>query len=189
MTHFRARVKCFQPLLFALAATVGLLACTDVPPASGGTAGTGGMAGTGGTGADAGVGGMGGDAGTGGTGGTANTPPEATIVQPDMDSETSNPDYVYDGYDMDLELWYKDITLEGTGIDLEDGTLTGEALQWKTNQTAVQAEVIGTGENPTVRLYSNNCFGITHIITLEVTDSDGVTTISAPRTLFIWTLC
>ncbi|MGB5697080.1 MAG: hypothetical protein WBM46_15600, partial [Polyangiales bacterium] len=24
---------------------------------------------------------------------------------------------------------------------------------------------------------------------LEVTDSDGATTISAPRTLFIWTLC
>jgi hypothetical protein len=53
----------------------------------------------------------------------------------------------------------------------------------------VQAEVIGTGENPTVRLYSNNCFGITHVITLEVTDSDGVTTTSEPRTLFIWTLC
>lgn len=81
------------------------------------------------------------------------------------------------------------MTFEGLGADTEDGTLTGASLVWKTDQTAVQEEVLGTGTNPTLRLYSNNCFGITHIIVLEVTDGDGATTTSEPRTLFIWTLC
>ena len=81
------------------------------------------------------------------------------------------------------------MTLEGLGTDDEDGSLTGDSLVWKTDQTGVQAEVLGTGENPTVRLYSDDCFGTTHVITLEVTDSDGGTTVSEPRTLMIWTLC
>jgi hypothetical protein len=66
-----------------------------------------------------------------------------------------------------MGLWYKDVTLEGRGIDDEDGMLTGDALVWKTDQTGVQAEVLGTGENPTVRLYSDDCFGTEHVITLE----------------------
>jgi hypothetical protein len=119
----------------------------------------------------------------------ANSAPEATIVEPSMDSGSSNPDYAYDGYDDGMALWYKDVTLEGLGEDVEDGTLTGDALVWKTDQTELQAEVLGTGENPTVRLYSDDCFGTTHIITLEVTDSDDETTASEPRTLMIWTLC
>ncbi|MDH3483781.1 MAG: hypothetical protein OEM16_06090 [Myxococcales bacterium] len=88
-----------------------------------------------------------------------------------------------------MGLWYKDVTVEGLGEDAEDGTLTGASLEWKTNQTGIQAELLGTGTNPILRLYSNVCTGTEHIIVLEVTDSDGATTISAPRTLFIWTLC
>jgi hypothetical protein len=88
-----------------------------------------------------------------------------------------------------MGLWYKDVTLEGRGIDDEDGMLTGDALVWKTDQTGVQAEVLGTGENPTVRLYSDDCFGTEHVITLEATDSGDQTTTSAPRSLIIWTLC
>lgn len=125
----------------------------------------------------------------GGTGGMANSPPEATIVEPASDSGTSNIDCVYDDFDSDLDLWYKDVTFEGLGADTEDGTLTGASLVWKTDQTGVQEEVLGTGTNPTLRLYSNNCFGITHTVVLEVTDGDGATTTSEPRTLFIWMLC
>ncbi|MGB5703724.1 MAG: hypothetical protein WBM48_12970 [Polyangiales bacterium] len=40
-----------------------------------------------------------------------------------------------------------------------------------------------------MRLYLDDCFGTTHVITLEVTDSDDETTVSEPRTLMIWTLC
>ena len=153
------------------------MACTDVPPDPGGTGGTGGVAGTGGVG------------GPGGVGGTANTAPEATIVEPAADSGINDAEYAYDDYDSELELWYKDIELVGTGVDMEEGMLTGAALQWKTNQTDVQDQALGTGENPTVRLYSDDCFGTTHIITLEVTDGDGASTTSEPRTLTIWTLC
>ncbi|MFW2390689.1 MAG: hypothetical protein ACN4G0_20310 [Polyangiales bacterium] len=195
MKAVRRQANHYRPLLFALVAAVAVLACTDVPPSPGGTGGTGGTAGdggaggTGGVGGSGGVGGMGAIGGVGGAGGTANTPPEATIVEPAADSGSSNLDYIYDGYDSDLELWYKDIELVGTGVDMEDGTLTGAALQWKTNQTEVQDESIGTGENPTVRLYSDDCFGTTHVITLEVTDGDGASTTSEPLTLMIWQLC
>lgn len=49
--------------------------------------------------------------------------------------------------------------------------------------------MLGTGENPTVRLYSDDCFGTKHIIVLEASDTDGQTTASETRRLFIWTLC
>ena len=152
----------------------------------GGGSGAGGGAGAGGT---AGVGGAAGVGGMGGVGGGTDSPPEATITEPATDSGTGNGDYTYDAYDSDLELWYKDVTLVGTGMDLEDGALSGDSLVWKTDQTAIQEEVLGTGESVTVRLYSDDCFGVTHVITLEATDSSEQTTESAPRTLFIWTLC
>lgn len=138
-------------------------------------------------GGDAGAGGGTGGGGTGG-GGT-NTAPEATIVAPATDSGIDNTDYVYDAFDSDLGLWYIDVGLEGLGQDEEDGALTGDALVWKTDQTLIQEEVLGTGANPTVRLYSNVCTGVEHIIRLEVTDSDNETTSSSPRSLVIWTLC
>lgn len=166
-------------------ATLGCMACTDVG-SPGGSAGMGGSAGIGGSG---GMGGSAGMGGAGGMGGSDNTPPEASIVDPASDSGTDNSDYVYDGFDAGMALWYKDVTLEGLGTDAEDGTLTGAALEWKTNQTGIQNELLGTGTNPAVRLYSDECTGTEHIIVLEVTDSDGETTISEPRTLLIWTLC
>ena len=140
-------------------------------------------------GGDAGAGGGGtGGGGTGGSGGN-NTAPEATIVEPASDSGLNNSAYVYDDFDSDLGLWYIDVDLEGLGQDEEDGALTGDALVWKTNQTLIQEEVLGTGTNPTVRLYSDECTGVEHIIRLEATDSDDETTTSAPRALTIWTLC
>lgn len=178
--------------IVALVAAGALVGCTDASSGggAGGAAGSGGAAGMGGAGGVGGTAGIGGGAGgMGGVGGGANSPPEATIVEPSMDSGTNNADYAYDDFDSGMSLWYKDVTLEGLGTDEEDGTLTGDSLVWKTNQTGVQAEVLGTGENPTVRLYSDDCFGTTHVITLEVTDGDDETTASEPRTLMIWTLC
>lgn len=171
-------MKPYGRLLMAILAVTALVACesSSETGGTGGTAGSGGMAGTGGA------------AGMGGTGGT-NAAPEATIVTPASDSGIDNPDYVYDDFDSDLGLWYKDVTLEGLGVDPEDGTLTGSSLVWKTNQTTVQDEVLGTGTDLTVRLYSDDCFGTEHTIVLEATDSNGQTTTSEPRMLFIWTLC
>lgn len=161
------------------------MACTDVgqPGGTGGDAGAGG----GGVGGDAGAGGMGGG-GTAGGGGSNNAP-EATIVTPASDSGVNDDIYAYDGFDDDLDLWYTDVDLEGVGQDEEDGTLSGSALVWKTNQTVLQEEVLGTGTNPTVRLYSDECFGVEHIIVLEVTDSEDETTSSSSRSIKIWTLC
>lgn len=154
----------------------------------------------------AGCGNGGGDREDGGTGGTpgdsgtdaasdasadasSNTPPQATIIAPATDSGTNNNAYAYDGRDDDLGLWYKDVIFEGMGTDVEDGALTGASLEWKTDRSSVQTELLGTGANLTVRLYSNVCEGTTHVIRLEATDSDGNTTASDPRTLTIWTLC
>jgi hypothetical protein len=88
-----------------------------------------------------------------------------------------------------MGLWYLDVSVRGLGEDAEDGMLTGDSLIWTTNRTDIQSEVLGTGENPTITLYSDDCFGVEHEIRLEATDSDGETTVSEPRTLFIWTLC
>ena len=100
-----------------------------------------------------------------------------------------NPSYAYDDFDDAFGLWYKDIELEGTGVDAEDGTLTGASLAWTTNQTGIQPAELGSGTNLTVRLYSDDCFGVEHVITLTVTDSEGLMTMSEPRRIFIWTLC
>jgi hypothetical protein len=170
--------KQYRHYLLALVAAGALVACTDVAE-PGGTAGSGGMGGSAG---------MGGDGGMGGGGGT-NNPPEATIVAPANDSGVNDAEYAYDDFDSDLDLWYTDVDLEGLGQDEEDGTLSGAALVWKTNRTDLQEELLGTGTNPTVRLYSDECFGVEHIITLEVTDSDDETTSSSPRSITIWTLC
>ena len=182
-------------LLLAILAAFAVASCSD-DSNGGGSGGAGGSGGSSGTGGSAGVGGAGGMGGAGGIGGasgmggmTSNTPPEATIITPASDSGTNNASYVYDGFDSDLGLWYLDVELEGMGSDAEDGTLTGASLVWKTNQTTIQDEELGTGTNPTVRLYSDDCFGVEHEVTLEATDSDGETTVSEPRRLFIWTLC
>ncbi|MGB5812434.1 MAG: hypothetical protein WBG86_17985, partial [Polyangiales bacterium] len=82
---------------------------------TGGMAGSGGTAGAGGSMGQGGFAIPGGADGGGGTGGVENTPPEATILSPASDTGMSNMDFVYDGFDDDLGLWYKDLTLEGLG--------------------------------------------------------------------------
>ncbi len=119
---------------------------------------------------------------------STNTPPEVAITSPAADTSTSDDAFAYDGFDDARGMWYKDITLVGRASDAEDGTLTGSSLVWTTNQTTLQVARLGTGTNLTTRIYSNNCFGTWHEITLTVTDSDGNSR-TAVRRIFIWTLC
>jgi hypothetical protein len=115
-------------------------------------------------------------------------PPRVTILEPSVDSETSENQYAYDGFDDVRGQWYTDVLFVGTGEDPEDGTLAGSSLQWSTNRTDVQDSALGEGNNATVRLYSDSCFGTWHDVTLTATDSDGNER-SAVRRIFIWTLC
>jgi len=116
------------------------------------------------------------------------TAPSVSITSPATDTSTSDNAFAYDGFDDAKGMWYKDITFVGTASDAEDGTLTGSSLVWTTNQTTLQVARLGTGTNLTTRIYSNECFGTWHEITLTVTDSDGNSR-TAIRRIFIWTLC
>ena len=111
-----------------------------------------------------------------------------SIISPENDIETNNQAFIYDGYDSSKGMWYKDVTLKGAANDSEDGALSGSALVWQTNKENLQDKTLGTGNTLTTRLYSNECFGIEHVITLSATDSDG-NTISTERKIRIWTLC
>ncbi len=119
---------------------------------------------------------------------TANVP-TGNIIRPTGDSGRDNPDYVYDGFDDASGMWFKDVQLEAFATDVEDGVLAGAAIEWRTNQTGVQAELLGTGTRLTVRLFSNSCFGTEHVITAVAIDSNGNRTALGSRRLLIWTLC
>ncbi len=117
-------------------------------------------------------------------------PPTASITTPSSDSTGDNAAYAYDGYDSTLGLWYKDVLLQGSASDNQDGTLSGSSLTWTTSQSGIQAAILGHGASVTVRLYSNVCTGVTHTISLDAVDSDGNHVSVAPiRLLRIWTLC
>lgn len=118
----------------------------------------------------------------------AGSPPTATIIRPADDSGPNDEEYTYDDFDPDLGLWYKDVTLVGAATDPEDGPLGDAALAWTTDRTDIQSAVLGAGAEVTARLYSNECTGVWHEITLTATDSDGNTG-TALRKIRIWTLC
>ena len=117
-----------------------------------------------------------------------NTAPDVEITTPGADIESSDPAYTYDGYDDALGLWYKDVLLEGSATDAEDGTLSDSDLVWETDRTDLQDAALGSGGSLLVRLYSDDCFGVSHNITLTATDSEGASR-DAVREVFIWTLC
>jgi len=118
----------------------------------------------------------------------ADNPPTASIVQPAVDSGTSDNEYAFDGYDNGRAQWYTDVTFVGTGTDPEDGSLSGSALVWTTNRTDLQSGTLGTGGTVTARLYADVCSGAWHDVRLTVTDGDGNQR-SAVRRIHIWTLC
>ena len=81
------------------------------------------------------------------------------------------------GYDGSAdEPWHSDIDFVGSASDPEDGSLTGSALVWTTDRTNTphhSSAVLGFGGTITASLYSDNCPGVWHEITLTATDSDG----------------
>ena len=109
--------------------------------------------------------------------------PTVTIRAPQDGSQI-----VYDDYDQQTQLWYVDVELSGVATDPEDGTLSGTSMVWTTDRTDMQDADLGTGDVTTVRLFSDDCFGITHEITLTATDSAG-NAVSETVSVFIYTLC
>ena len=110
-------------------------------------------------------------------------PPVVTITTPSSDTEY----FGYDGYDELRGQWYVDVPLVGSAIDPEDGALTGTDLVWTTNY-AGQSPILGSGTSLTARLYSTDCTGVTHTITLTATDSGGNVRTAVVR-IYIWTIC
>ncbi|MDJ0790031.1 MAG: S8 family serine peptidase, partial [Myxococcota bacterium] len=84
----------------------------------------------------------------------------------------SSASFFWDGFDTSRGQWFYDLSVRGFASDPEDGLLTGTSLEWKTDRTDLQGELLGTGTNPTLRLYGDQCFGEDHRIRLEAEDSD-----------------
>lgn len=110
-------------------------------------------------------------------------PPTVRITAPN-----DNASRVYDGFDAARGLYYADVTLVGTATDPEDGALSGAALEWRTDRTALQAGYLGSGASLPVRLYGDQCGGVTHTLSLTATDSHGNARVDRVR-LLIYTVC
>ena len=108
------------------------------------------------------------------------TPPNVFITNP-VDAPGGGPDIDVWPETHDANGYYLEITLVGGATDLEDRTLSGSQLVWKTNQAGVQPggpgtgeQQLGTGNSITVKLYAT-CSISDHLITLTATDSNGLT--------------
>ncbi|MEO0604493.1 MAG: hypothetical protein AAF211_23870, partial [Myxococcota bacterium] len=108
-------------------------------------------------------------------------PPTVEIIAP-LDAD----EFLYDGFDDVVGLWYADVTLRGAGFDPEDDVVA--SLAWTTDRSDLQSAALGTGSELTVRLYGDDCFGTNHTLTLTGTDSAG-NQVQAVVTIRIWTLC
>lgn len=111
-----------------------------------------------------------------------NAPPRVEITEPDEDVTL-----FLDDYDDVRGQWYRDVTLSGTAVDPEDGTLSGSSLIWTTDRSDLQTAVLGQGETVEVRLYADSYSGATHTVTLTATDSYGHVR-QATVTIFIYTI-
>jgi hypothetical protein len=100
-----------------------------------------------------------------------NSPPNVKITFP-----IDGSGYPYDGFDQTLNLWYSNIELIGSASDLEDDVLSDSSLIWSSDRNDIQYTALGNGLIIKVTLYSNVCSGVSHVITLTCTDSQGAAT-------------
>ena len=112
-----------------------------------------------------------------------NAAPLVRIISP-LDGAT----FSTSGFDFERGMYYREITLMGEATDPEDGRLGGTRLRWTNSLNGAPAEVLGSGERLTVRLYAPNCFGNSQQITLTATDSQGFSQ-SVAITIVVSLLC
>ncbi len=95
--------------------------------------------------------------------------PVVSIVSPADGTELG-----VEGTDPTTGFTFVDVTLTGIGIDPEDGQLPASALIWSTDRADIQAEALGTGDQISVRLFSDKlCSDVEHVILLHAVDSNG----------------
>lgn len=80
-----------------------------------------------------------------------------------------------------MNLWFRTIEVRGSASDQEDDVLGDSALVWSTDREDIQNTFLGNGLVLKVILYSNVCTGVSHVITLTGTDSDGAATSAAVK--------
>jgi len=116
------------------------------------------------------------------------SPPLAMIVTPPKDLLVSD-HLTFDGFDEATHRYWGEVLLEAEAADAEDGAIQEDRYVWTTDLTSIQPALLGTGSSLTVRLYSDECSGITHHISLQVTDSEGNTSAVVTRAIQFRMIC
>jgi len=93
--------------------------------------------------------------------------PEPKIIKPEF-TECRAQDW-----DAAKEMRYCTVLLEGEAWDTKDGWLSDSSLVWRTDRTDLQSGELGEGRFLSVKLYTFDCWGSRHRLTLTATDSDG----------------
>jgi hypothetical protein len=117
----------------------------------------------------------------------AYVPPTVAITVPTADTPPHEDGYEIQGFDAAHGMWYVDVVLEGHAEVPGLGPLEGGRLVWTTNQTGIQASVLGTGTRITARLFTDRCEGRWHDVRLTASSDD--TERSALRRIHIWSVC
>ena len=112
-----------------------------------------------------------------------NYPPVVTIADPPPDSR-----YIPLDYDEKLGR-YITVVFRGGASDPEDGVLQGSSLIWTSDRPDIYGNLtLGRGAEVAAILYTNDCNGAWHTITLTAIDKDGNLAI-AERKIFISADC
>ncbi len=81
------------------------------------------------------------------------------------------------GFDQGLNAYYLEVKGAAEASDARNRPITGDAIVWMTDQTAVQDAILGYGAQPSFRLYLPNtksyCDAIKHNVRIVVTDREG----------------
>ncbi len=112
-----------------------------------------------------------------------NQPPVVVITEPPQDADGVGPAQFGDGG------WFTPMWLRVDVRDPEDGDRPDVSITWTTDRTDLQPALLGQGWETQVQLHSPSCEGgVTHTITVTVTDSGGAVT-TAVRRIGLQSLC